>query len=184
MIDPILRQLLSVSSGPEQQVLIETDVLGEFLVSTASDPEPRLLRALRSATCYTTMLNAYELLHAARSEEERKHIYAALTLVRVLGFNSRNAVPFASLSQQIERERGIRLSMRDAFIIGMAKQSKLSILTQNKHDLFTSAHTVPVWLDVPVIRDVATSIASRSVENELENRSDNILINVGIGEAE
>ena len=66
----------------------------------------------------------------------------------------------------------------DAFVIGMAKQSKLSILTQNKHDLFTSAHTVPV------IRDVATSIASRSSKNEKENRSDNILINVGIGEAE
>jgi predicted nucleic acid-binding protein len=167
-----------VSSGPEQQVLIETDILGEFLVSTPNDPEPRLLRALRSATCYTTMLNAYELLHAARNEEEQQHIYSALSLVRVLGFNSRNAVPFAALSNEIERDHGIRLSMRDAFVIGMAKQSKLSILTQNKHDLYTSAHTVPV------IRDVATSIASRSAENELENRSDNILINVGIGEAE
>ncbi len=158
----------SVSSGPEQQVLIETDILGEFLVSTAHDPEPRLLRALRSATCYTTMLNAYELLHAARNEEEQQHIYSALTLVRVLGFNSRNAVPFAALAQAIERDHGVRLSMRDAFVIGMAKQSKLSILTQNKHDLYTSAHTVPVWHDVPVIRDVATSIASRSVEDTIE----------------
>jgi predicted nucleic acid-binding protein len=123
------------------------------------------------------MLNAYELLHAARNDQEQQQVYAALSLVRVLGFNSRNAVPFAALSQEIERERGIRLSMRDAFVIGMAQQSKLSILTQNKHDLYTSAHIVPV------IRDVATSIAYRSSTNEKENRSDNILINVGIGEA-
>jgi hypothetical protein len=67
--------------------------------------------------------------------------------------------------------------MRDAFVIGMAQQSKLSILTQNKYDLFTSAHIVPV------IRDVATSIASGSRENELTNGSDNIFINVGIGQA-
>jgi predicted nucleic acid-binding protein len=167
----------SVSSGPEHQVLIETDILGEFLTSTESSSEPRFLRALRRYTCYTTMLNAYELLHAARNEEEQQHIYSALSLVRVLGFNSRNAVPFAALSQQIERDHGVQLSMRDAFVIGMAQQSKLSILTQNKHDLYTSAHTVPV------IRDVATSIASRSVENELMNGSDNILSNVGIGEA-
>ena len=80
----------SVSSASEQQLLIETDILGEFLVSNDNDPErgavePRLLRALRSATCYTTMLNAYELLHAARNEEEQQHIYSALSLVRVLG---------------------------------------------------------------------------------------------------
>jgi predicted nucleic acid-binding protein len=151
-----------VSPGPEQQVLIETDILGEFLVSTSDDPEPRFLRALRSATCYTTMLNAYELLHATRSEEEQQHIYSALTLVRVLGFNARNALPFAALSQEIERDHGVRLSMRDAFVIGMAKQSKLSILAENKYDLFTSAHAVPV------IRDVATSIASRSREEKQE----------------
>lgn len=167
-----------MSSGPEQQVLIETDILGEFLVSTASDPEPRLLRALRSASCYTTVLNAYELLHAARNEEEQQHIYAALTLVRVLGFNARNAVPFAALAQAVEREHGIRLSTRNAFVIGMAQQSKLSILTQNNYDLFTSAHVVPV------LRDVATSIADRSSKDEKENRSDNILNRVGIGVAE
>jgi predicted nucleic acid-binding protein len=166
-----------VSPGPEQQVLIETDILGEFLVSTVNDPEPRFLRALRRATCYTTMLNAYELLHAARNGAEEQHIYQALSLVRVLGFNSRNALPFAAFSREIEREHGVRLNQRDAFIIGMARQSKLSILTQNNYDLFTSTHAVPV------IRDVATSIASGSVEEEIVNGSDNILFNMGIGEA-
>jgi hypothetical protein len=123
------------------------------------------------------MLNAYELLAAARSVEEHEHIYSALSLVRVLGFNARTAAPFAALSQKIERERGIKLTMRDAFVLGMAEQSKLSILTQNNYDLYTSAHTVPV------IRDVATSIAHSSVENELMNGSENILTNTGIGEA-
>lgn len=123
------------------------------------------------------MLNAYELFAAARNETEHQHIYSALSLVRVLGFNARTAAPFAALSQKLERERGIKLSMRDAFVLGMAQQSKLSILTQNNYDLFSSAHTVPV------IRDVATSIANGSAENELMNGSDNILINEGIGEA-
>ena len=164
-----------MSSGPEQQVLIETDILGEFLVSTAHDPEPRLLRALRMCTCYTTMLNAYELLRAATSEQEQKHIYSALSLVRVLGFNARTSVTFAALSQKIERERGITLTMRDTFILGMAEQSKLSILTENKYDLYTRTSVVPV------IRDVATTNANVSRENVNENGSKNILTEMGIG---
>jgi len=121
------------------------------------------------------MLNAYELLRAATSEQEQKHIYSALSLVRVLGFNARTSVTFAALSQRIEREHGITLSMRDAFILGMAEQSRLSILTENKYDLYTRTSVVPV------IRDVATNNANVSRENVNENGSKNILTEMGIG---
>lgn len=163
------------NTDPEpSQVLIETDILAAFLVASESGPEPLLQQALKRYVCYTTMLNAFELLRAARNENEQQIVHSLLTLVRVLGFNARTAIPVAALSRAIEHEHGIVLSTRDALVIGMAAQSKLTILTHEKYDLFTRTKSVPV------LRDVATSIA----HVDEQNGSKNIFSQVGIGEAE
>jgi predicted nucleic acid-binding protein len=152
------------------QLLIETDILAEFLVS--DEPEPTLLRALKQHVCYTTMLNAFELLRAARSNAEHEAVHSLLTLVRVLGYNSRTAIPIASLTRSIEQEHSVSLSTRDALVVGMAVQSKLAILTRAKHDLYSRIDAAPV------LRDVATTIG----RERTENGSQNIFSTVGISQ--
>jgi len=124
------------------QFLIETDVLREYLI--AKQGEQALLRkALSRGVCYTTMYNALELFRASRTKEENDAIMQVLMSVRVLGFNSRFAQNFADMAKEVEK-KGIILSQREAMIVGMAKASKLTILTTDFFDRYKAIGTVPV----------------------------------------
>src|SRR3569623_1498102 len=112
----------------QQQLLIETDILADYL--TAAPGTSALRQALRQSVCYTTMLNAMELLRASLNQEQREAILSMLYVVRVLGFNARYAQPFAELTNEIETRTGIIITDREAMILGMARASKLTILTQ------------------------------------------------------
>ena len=123
-----------------KQFLIETDVLREYLVSHSS-----LLRsALREGVCYTTMYNALEIFRLAKSEAEREVVKNMLSVVRVLGFNYRYAEQFALIIKEIEGQSDTDITEREALIIGMAKTSKLTILTREYFDRYTSLHGVDV----------------------------------------
>jgi len=125
------------------QFLIETDVLREYLVS-AQPGESVLRTALVTGVCYTTMVNALELFRAARTNEEHDAVMQVLMVVRVLGFNSRTAESFAKLSQDIETKTGIIITEREAMIVGMAKTSKLTIVTKDLFERYKRFEAVPV----------------------------------------
>jgi hypothetical protein len=125
--------------------LIETDVLAEFLTAAPAVRErsslqgPTLLRqALGVSICYTTMLNVMELFRAAAHEPERNAVAAMLHVVRVLGFHPRYAISFAELAQETERHSHIRITDRETMILGMARTSKLTILTKLYFDRYRS----------------------------------------------
>lgn len=123
-----------------KQFLIETDVLREYLVSRNS-----LLRsALSQGVCYTTMYNALEIFRLAKSEAEREVVKNMLSVVRVLGFNYRYAEQFASIITDIEEKSKTDITEREALIIGMAKTSKLVILTREHFDRYTTLVGVDV----------------------------------------
>lgn len=123
-----------------KQFLIETDVLREYLVSRNS-----LLRsALSEGVCYTTMYNALEIFRLAKSEAEREVVKNMLSVVRVLGFNYRYAEQFASIIIDIEEKSKTDITEREALIIGMAKTSKLVILTREHLDRYTTLLGVDV----------------------------------------
>lgn len=120
------------------QYLIESDVLLAYL--RHSGPEPSVLRrALSVGTCYTTMLNAMELFAEMTAPHERVAVTNMLMVVRVLGFNSRFAEPFADLAKG---SPGI--TQREMLVLGMAKASKLTVLTEEHFGRYTALGAVPV----------------------------------------
>ncbi|HEY6171510.1 MAG TPA: hypothetical protein VIX80_04535 [Candidatus Kapabacteria bacterium] len=123
-----------------KQFLIETDVLGEYLVSRNS-----LLRtALLEGVCYTTMYNALEIFRLAKNEAEREVLKNMLSVVRVLGFNYRYAEQFALIIKEIEEKSDTEITQRETLIIGMAKTSKLTILTREYYERYKSLYGVDV----------------------------------------
>jgi hypothetical protein len=125
------------------QFLVETDVLTEYLVAPAGEMTT-LRKALAQGVCYTTMINALELFRAAATKEESDAVMRMLLIVRVLGFNSRYAETFAGMAQEIERKTTLHLSEREILIMGMARVSKLSILTTVFFDRYTGFKAAPV----------------------------------------
>jgi len=101
------------------------------------------------------MLNAMELFRAARTEEEQQVVLRLLHVVRVLGFNSRYAAPFATLARTIEQATGHMISDREAMILGMAQVSKLTILSVRhyaRYAMFQSASSLsPVRIQNAVV---------------------------------
>ena len=125
------------------QFLIETDILREYLVA-AKGEETILRKALSNGVCYTTMYNALELFRAAGGKDENDAVMQMLMVVRVLGFNSRYAQSFAESAQEIENRTGIVLSQRELLIVGMAKASKLTIVTNDLYERYRSVGIVSV----------------------------------------
>ncbi|MDP4229008.1 MAG: hypothetical protein Q8916_01230 [Bacteroidota bacterium] len=111
----------------------------------ASQKGKTILReALTTGICYTTMFNALELFRAAVTQDERDAVLRLLMVVRVLGFNARFAQSFAETALEIEHATGIIPSHREALTIGMAKASKLTILTKVYFDRYHAMKVVPV----------------------------------------
>ncbi|MBS1903699.1 MAG: hypothetical protein JSS75_08360 [Bacteroidetes bacterium] len=120
------------------QFLIETDILRDYLTHRSESPSV-LRRALQAGSCYTTMYNALELFAQAASAPERAAIKSMLMAVRVLGFNARTAEPFAEL-----RSMHPDISEREMMVLGMARASKLVVLTRTLHDRYAALGAVPV----------------------------------------
>ena len=125
------------------QFLIETDILYDYLTHRSSTGSV-LRHALSQGVCYTTMLNAMELLRMAKSEQEHGIMMNLLSVVRVLGFNARYAESFSKVAAEAEASSGIRLSDRETMICGMAVVSKLTILTKQYYERYCLVNQVTV----------------------------------------
>ncbi|MEP7235018.1 MAG: hypothetical protein ABI778_06960 [Ignavibacteriota bacterium] len=135
------------------QFLIETDVLKEYLI--APNGEQTLLRkALATGVCYTTMLNALELFRSCKTKAETDAVLQMLMVVRVLGFNARYGQTFAELANEIETGSSITLNHRESMIVGMAKASKLTIVTNEYYQRYITANAAQVVRsveEVPIV---------------------------------
>jgi len=130
---------------PISQLLIETDLLADYLVARPGESS-LLRRALSQVQCYTTMLNALELFRAAESAVEREAVRAILTIVRVLGFPARTAEVAADLFAVAK----VNVTTRESVILGLAHASKLSILTQSHFERYKTLAIVPVFDALPM----------------------------------
>ena len=129
------------------QFLIETDVLREYLIA-GKGKETLLRKALSKGVCYTTMYNALELFRAAKTKEDSDAILQMLMVVRVLGFNARYAQNFSAATAEIEKQTGLSVTLRESMMIGMAKISKLSIVTIDFFERYNAMKAVPVLCSV------------------------------------
>lgn len=104
------------------KVVVHTDII---LAHVYGDRRPSVLRkAMSQFFCYTTVFNAIELFAGAGSEHERKTIEDALSAMKVLGLNPKNAKRHADLFRTHARKDPLNL-----LVAGLCLESKLPLLT-------------------------------------------------------
>jgi predicted nucleic acid-binding protein len=84
-----------------------------------------LIKLMQKGICFTTVINASELLYAAENESQTKVIRDVLNAMKVLGLNSRYALKIPELKNKAKR-------IRDILIIIVAKSNNLPIITYEK----------------------------------------------------
>lgn len=101
--------------------LLETDILSDHLVNGKYESS-FLIDLMQKGICYTTVINASELLFSANSEEEMEHVKKVLNAVKVLGLNSRYSLTVSNYSKKVK-------NLRDALFSVVADINKLPIVT-------------------------------------------------------
>lgn len=102
--------------------LLDTDILVDYV--TANDMN-HLVNLMQKGICFTTVLNAAELLAACKNDEEHSAVRNVLDAIKVLGLNSRYALSITEFSEKTG-------SIRDALFSVVASINKLPIVTFNK----------------------------------------------------
>jgi hypothetical protein len=104
-------------------VLIDSDLLAGYLL--CQQQPSSLRRCLGQWPCFTTFIQAAELLACAKNQAQKDIIDRALCSVKILGAHARYAEAIASIMRSQPDE--ISLSFRDATVVAMARESKLAI---------------------------------------------------------
>jgi len=99
--------------------LLETDVLVDYLVSNENN---YLIKLMSSGICFTTVLNASEVLAACKDDNERSSVRSVLDSLKVLGLHSRYALSVPEFSDKV-------MSIRDALFAVVSSINKLPIVT-------------------------------------------------------
>jgi len=102
--------------------LLETDVLIDHLTSEKNN---YLLNLMQKGICFTTVLNASELLAACKNENELKEVRSVLDSLKVLGLHSRYALSIPEFS-------GKTKNIRDALFAVVSLINKLPVVTFNR----------------------------------------------------
>ena len=102
--------------------LLDTDILVDYV--TENDMN-YLVNLMQKGICFTTVLNAAELLAACKNDEEHSAVRNVLDAIKVLGLNSRYALSITEFSVNTG-------SIRDALFSVVASINKLPIVTFNK----------------------------------------------------
>lgn len=107
-----------------EKILIETDILVNYLTEDCDNDESDLLTLLQNSIAFTTVLNASELFYHAKSETELDAVKKVLTSLKILGLNSRYSLSIFKYSSLVN-------SVRDALFCIVADFNKLPIVTYN-----------------------------------------------------
>jgi len=101
--------------------LLETDVLADYLTNNEKN---YLMNLMQSGICFTTVLNASELLAACKIESEKSAVRSVLDSLKVLGLHSRYALSVPDFKDKTE-------NVRDALFAVVSLINKLPIVTLN-----------------------------------------------------
>jgi len=106
-----------------KEYLIETDIFVKHLKHRGKG-NSALELAMSSGLCFTTVLNAAELIDAAKTESERDIVISLLSAVKILGLHHRYSLYVNEFSGKV-------VSIRDSLFCVVAKINKLVILTDD-----------------------------------------------------
>jgi predicted nucleic acid-binding protein len=101
--------------------LLDTDILVDYLTSSGAIKHD-LLNLMQKGICFTTVLNASELLRACENDEEEKLARNVLDSLKVLGIHSRYALSVRDFAGSTD-------SLRDALFSVVSSINKLPIVT-------------------------------------------------------
>jgi hypothetical protein len=99
--------------------LLETDVLVNYLTSNENN---YLMNLMKTGICFSTVLNASEMLAICRNENEHSAVRSVLDSLKILGLHSRYALSVNEFS-------GKTLNVRDSLFAVVALINKLPIVT-------------------------------------------------------
>ena len=106
-----------------KEYLIETDIFVKHLKHRGKGYSALEL-AMSSGLCFTTVLNASELIDAVKTENERNTVISLLSAVKILGLHQRYSLYVNEFSEKV-------VSIRDSLFCVVAKINKLVILTDD-----------------------------------------------------
>ncbi len=99
--------------------LLDTDVLVDYLTSNENN---YLMNLMKTGICFTTVLNASEMLASCKNENELSAVRSVLDSLKVLGLHSKYALSVNEFS-------GKTLNVRDSLFAVVALINKLPIVT-------------------------------------------------------
>jgi predicted nucleic acid-binding protein len=102
--------------------LLETDVLVDYLVSNENN---YLIKLMSTGICFTTVLNASEMLAACKDETEMREVRSVLDSLKVLGLHSRYALSVPEFAKKTK-------NIRDTLFAIVSLINKLPIVTLDR----------------------------------------------------
>lgn len=102
--------------------LLETDVLVDYLTSNENN---YLMNLMKTGICFTTVLNASEMLTSCKDENELTAVRSVLDSLKVLGLHSKYSLNVPEFSDNTS-------SLRDALFCVVSLINKLPIVTLNR----------------------------------------------------
>jgi len=99
--------------------LIDTDIMVDHLISSENN---YLMNLMQTGICFTTVLNASELLAVCKNDNEQSLVRKVLDSLKVLGIHSRYALSIPEFSDKTD-------NVRDALFSVVASINKLPIVT-------------------------------------------------------
>jgi predicted nucleic acid-binding protein len=101
--------------------LLDSDILVDYLTSL-DNMDSHLINLMQKGICYTTVLNAAELLASCKNKDEEKLVRNVFDSLKVLGLNSRYALSVPEFSDKT-------ISVRDTLFSVVASINKIPIVT-------------------------------------------------------
>lgn len=102
--------------------LLDTDIMVDYLTS---DVNNYLTNLMQSGICFTTVLNASELLAACKGENEQSAVRSVLDSMKVLGLHQRYALNVPEFADKTS-------DLRDTLFCVVSLINKLPIVTLNR----------------------------------------------------
>lgn len=109
------------------KLVVHTDILLDHL--RGADYPSVLRRAMRLFFCYTTVFQAVELFAGMRTAEERMGAEDAMSAMKLLGLNPKNAPLYGTL---FAAHPGLR--PMDLLVAGLCIEGRLPLLTGRRKD--------------------------------------------------
>lgn len=107
------------------EYLIDTDIIQEHLTNKSYKEESYLELLMQNGLCFSTVLNASQLLYNAQSKSARQAIIDVLSAMKILGIHSRYSLLVPKYSDLVN-------NVFDALFCVFADYNKLPIATFKK----------------------------------------------------